>query len=92
VLCVTHLAQVAAFADTQVVVEKGVVDIAVGGHDGSRVRTTPRTVAFARVVDGDGRVAELSRMLAGVGESDHARRHAEELLETARALADRTAS
>ena len=31
-------------------------------------------------VDGDERVAELSRMLAGVGESAHARRHAAELL------------
>jgi DNA repair protein RecN (Recombination protein N) len=91
VLCVTHLAQVAAFADTQVVVEKGVVDLAAGGHDGRRARATPRTVAFARVVDGEPRVAELSRMLAGVGESDHARRHAEELLEAARVLADRTA-
>ncbi len=77
VLCVTHLAQVAAFADTQVVVEKAVV--------GSR-RTSERTVASATRVDGDDRVAELSRMLAGVGDSSHARRHAAELLESARSL------
>jgi DNA repair protein RecN (Recombination protein N) len=76
VLCVTHLAQVAAFADTQVVVEKAVV-----GQSKSR----ERTVASARLVDGDARVAELSRMLAGVGESTHARHHAAELLSTAKA-------
>jgi DNA repair protein RecN (Recombination protein N) len=74
VLCVTHLAQVAAFADTQVVVEKTVVGTA---------QESERTVASATIVVGDERVAELSRMLAGVGESSHARRHAAELLETA---------
>ena len=73
VLCVTHLAQVAAFADTQVVVEKAVERV-----DGQR-----RTVARAHAcVDGDERVAELSRMLAGVGDSAHARRTPSELLET----------
>ena len=82
VLCVTHLAQVAAFADTQVVVEKAVEEQPAGGHE-------PRTIARAAVVDGDERVAELSRMLAGVGDSDHARRHAGELLESARTPADR---
>ena len=39
-----------------------------------------RTVARAAIVDGEDRVSELSRMLAGVEESSHARRHAEELL------------
>ena len=66
VLCVTHLAQVAACARTQVVVRKG----DRGG----------RTVARAEVVGGEHRVTELSRMLAGVESSDHACRHAEELL------------
>ncbi len=66
VLCVTHLAQVAACAQSQVVVRKG----EAGG----------RTVARAATVDGEDRVSELSRMLAGVEESSHARRHAEELL------------
>jgi len=69
VLCVTHLAQVAAHADSQVAVTKR-------ERDG-------RTVTAAAVVEGDARVAELSRMLAGLG-SDHARRHAAELLESAR--------
>jgi DNA repair protein RecN (Recombination protein N) len=73
VLCVTHLAQVAAFARTQVAVEKVV----------ERVGRSERTVAKATVVDGEERVAELSRMLAGIGDSSHARRHAAELLATA---------
>ncbi len=69
VLCVTHLAQVAAFADVQVVVEKR--------------EQRGRTVATARSVGGDERLGELSRMLAGVGESEHARSHAAELLDHA---------
>jgi DNA repair protein RecN (Recombination protein N) len=67
VLVVTHLAQVAAFADAQVVVEKR--------------EQGKRTVASAQTVAGEERVRELSRMLAGVGESAHARSHAVELLE-----------
>ncbi|MGZ6974322.1 MAG: DNA repair protein RecN [Acidimicrobiia bacterium] len=66
VLCITHLAQVAACADAQVVVRKA----EQGG----------RTTATARAVVSEDRVAELSRMLAGVEDSAHARRHAEELL------------
>ncbi len=83
VLCVTHLAQVAAFAGTQVVVEKAVEDVREAGRAG-------RTVATAAVVEGDARVSELSRMLAGIGESSHARRHAAELLETAATTGTRT--
>lgn len=75
VLCVTHLAQVAAHADHQVVVEK--------------VERAGRTVATARPVEGADRIRELSRMLAGVGESDHARRHAAELLAAARPVVAR---
>jgi DNA repair protein RecN (Recombination protein N) len=69
VLCVTHLPQVAAFADAQVAVTKWEIDA--------------RTVAHAELLLDDARVGELSRMLAGVGESSHARRHAEELLSRA---------
>ncbi len=76
VLCVTHLAQVAAFADAQIRVTKH--------EEGGR------TVASATVVEGEERVTELSRMLAGVGESAHARSHAAELLE--RAASRRTAT
>ena len=81
VVVVTHLAQVAAFADHQVAVEK-VEQRAQGGR---------RTVARATGVEGDARVRELSRMLAGVEESDHARRHAAELLASAHATATTTA-
>ncbi len=66
VLCVTHLPQVAAFADAQVAVSKAEVG--------------KRTVANAELVLDDARVGEVSRMLAGVGESSHARSHAQELL------------
>jgi DNA repair protein RecN (Recombination protein N) len=81
VLCVTHLAQVAAFADQQVAVEK--VE--------QRSQGARRTVARAEGVEGDARVRELSRMLAGVEESDHARRHAAELLASAHASPKTTA-
>jgi DNA repair protein RecN (Recombination protein N) len=74
VLVVTHLPQVAAFADQQVVVTKTVE--ATGAGD--------RTVARVRAVEGHERVAELSRMLSGQPESVTGRRHAEELLAAAR--------
>jgi DNA repair protein RecN (Recombination protein N) len=71
VLVVTHLPQVAAYADRHVVVEKA--------SDGS-VTTSGLTV-----LDDEARVRELSRMLAGVEESDSGLAHARELLEAARA-------
>jgi DNA repair protein RecN (Recombination protein N) len=66
VLCVTHLAQVAAAADAQLFVSK---------HE-----SKGRTTTSVELLLDDARVNEISRMLAGIGESDHARRHAEELL------------
>jgi DNA repair protein RecN (Recombination protein N) len=66
VLCVTHLAQVAAFADAHVLVAKQEAD--------------GRTVARAELLLDDARVTEISRMLAGDESSAHARRHARELL------------
>jgi DNA repair protein RecN (Recombination protein N) len=66
VLVVTHLAQVAALADHQVVVTKQVID-------GS-------TSAMARGVHGDERVDEVARMLSGSRAPESARRHASELL------------
>ncbi|WP_344005431.1 DNA repair protein RecN [Nocardioides lentus] len=70
VLVVTHLPQVAAYADRHVVVEKS--------SDGS-VTTSGLTV-----LDEGDRERELSRMLAGVDDSSSALAHARELLETAR--------
>jgi DNA repair protein RecN (Recombination protein N) len=66
VLVVTHLPQVAAFADHQIAVTK-----VVEGR---------RTQARVEAVDGEARVVELSRMLSGRPDSDTARRHAAELL------------
>ncbi|MEY2460483.1 MAG: repair protein RecN [Acidimicrobiaceae bacterium] len=70
VLVVTHLPQVAAFADTQIAVTK---------HDDG---TT--TTATALVLQDDTRVIEISRMLSGSPDSPTAREHAAELLELAR--------
>jgi len=74
VLVVTHLAQVAAFADAHVVVRKQ----ERGG----------RTVAEATPVEGAARVAELSRMLSGLPDSDSGQEHAAELLAAAAAARD----
>ena len=70
VLVVTHLPQVAAFADRHVVVVKSA--------DGSV------TTSGLAVLDDQGRLRELSRMLAGFEESEAARAHAQELLDAAR--------
>ena len=70
VLVVTHLAQVAAFADQQVAVRK------VAGRNSTRTDVEP--------LDPEARVVELSRMLAGRPDSASARDHAKELLESAR--------
>lgn len=74
VLVVTHLAQVAAFADQHVVVHKA--------SDGM-VTTSGLTV-----LDESQRERELSRMLAGLEESDTALAHARELLFAASSARD----
>jgi DNA repair protein RecN (Recombination protein N) len=71
VIVVTHLPQVAAFADTHLVVEKA--------EDGLVVSS-----GVTRLDDA-GRVRELSRMLAGLEDSEYGRAHAGELLEAAAA-------
>jgi DNA repair protein RecN (Recombination protein N) len=71
VIVVTHLPQVAAFADTHLVVEKT--------GDGSVVHS-----GISRL-DEPGRVRELSRMLAGLEDSEYGRAHAGELLAAAAA-------
>ena len=76
VIVVTHLPQVAAFADQHLVVEKS--------DDGSV--TSSGVVALDR----RRRVRELARMLAGLEESELGAAHAEELLATAEARTDRT--
>ena len=66
VIVVTHLPQVAAFADNHLVVTKA----------GDGLVTSSGVVRLGR----DGRVRELSRMLAGLEDSEFGRAHAEELL------------
>ncbi|OBK47968.1 DNA repair protein RecN [Mycobacterium sp. 1081908.1] len=72
VIVVTHLPQVAAYGDVHLVVHSA----------------GPKGTSVVRRASGDDRVAELARMLAGLGDSDSARAHARELLETAQAEQD----
>ena len=71
-LVVTHLPQVAAFADQHVRVEKD--------PSGAVVAST------VRVLDATERITELARMLAGQATSRSARAHAAELIEHATVL------
>jgi DNA repair protein RecN (Recombination protein N) len=64
VLCITHLAPVAAAADAHYVVSKRTED--------------GRTISQIQLLDRPARVTELARMLGG--QSEAARSHAQELL------------
>ncbi len=75
VLVVTHLAQVAAFADRHVAISKRTVD--------------GETLSDAVVLDDDARITELSRMLSGSPDSSSARQHAQELVAGASSRRDR---
>jgi DNA repair protein RecN (Recombination protein N) len=66
VLCITHLPQVAVFADQQLRVEKLVTD--------------GRTVTRILELDHDERICEVARMLAGATVTDSALKHAAEML------------
>ena len=66
VLCITHLPQIAAYADTHFEIDKVI--------DGGRTRTTVRRL------DNSGRVEELARMLGGAAISDGLRQSAREML------------
>ncbi|WP_404446845.1 DNA repair protein RecN [Microbacterium marinum] len=67
VIAVTHLAQVAAFANNHLTVVKA--------GDGSV------TASSVRRLEGDERAAEMARLLSGMADSDAALGHARELLE-----------
>ncbi|MEJ5184306.1 MAG: hypothetical protein WHT81_04210 [Rectinemataceae bacterium] len=69
VLCVTHLATIAAQADVQYRVAKTVVE--------------GRTITSVTMLEGADREEEIARMLSGSAESDTSRRHAAELLSNA---------
>ncbi|WP_459545434.1 DNA repair protein RecN [Nocardia sp. X0981] len=72
VIVVTHLAQVAAFADTHLVVDKS--------DDGDGTVNSG-----VRALSQDERIVELARMLAGLDDTETGRAHAWELLNIARA-------
>ncbi len=66
VLCVTHLPQIATFADHHYVIEKK--------QWGGRMRTSIRTVT------GEERTEEVARMLSGAKLTDTSRKHAEQMI------------
>jgi DNA repair protein RecN (Recombination protein N) len=70
VLCVTHLAQIAAFADYQYRIEKQV--------------TNGRSVTRVEALKGEARVEELARMMSGSRVTEAARQHVKELLKAAK--------
>ena len=72
VLCVTHLPQIAAMADTHFSVEKG-------ERDG-------RTYTRVERLDRAGRIEELARLIGGAAVTPALRRSAEELLDQAEAV------
>jgi DNA repair protein RecN (Recombination protein N) len=68
VLCVTHLPQIATFADQHYVIEKK----AVAG----------RTRTAIHVITGQERTDEVARMLSGAKLTETSRKHAEQMLKT----------
>jgi DNA repair protein RecN (Recombination protein N) len=66
VLCVTHLPQIATFADHHYVIEKK--------ERSGRTRTTIRAIV------GDERTEEVARMLSGAKLTDTSRKHAEQMI------------
>jgi DNA repair protein RecN (Recombination protein N) len=69
VLCVTHLPQIAAFAESHFSVRKDVVN--------------SRTLTAVEQLDGKSRIEELARMLGGEVITETTRRHAREMLKHA---------
>jgi DNA repair protein RecN (Recombination protein N) len=66
VLCVTHLPQIATFADHHYVIEKRV--------------SAERTKTTVRLITGDERTEEVARMLSGARLTETSRKHAEQML------------
>jgi DNA repair protein RecN (Recombination protein N) len=71
IFCVTHLAQIAAFADHQYRIEKHVLN--------------GRSVTRVDVLSGEARIEELVRMMSGSRVTDAARQHVKELLKAVNA-------
>ena len=66
VLCVTHLPQIATFADHHYVIEKRA--------------SSERTKTTVRLITGDERTEEVARMLSGAKLTETSRKHAEQML------------
>lgn len=70
VLCVTHLQQIAAMADTQFLVEKNELE--------------GRTYSYVKSLDYSERISEISRIISGYSEnSESSLQHAEHILKEA---------
>ncbi|MBQ6717034.1 MAG: DNA repair protein RecN [Clostridia bacterium] len=72
VICVTHLAQIAALGDHQYLVEKTV--------EGEKTGSTVRKLSE------EGRISEIARMVGGADEGESSKAHARNMLEAANAL------
>ncbi|MDP2993250.1 MAG: DNA repair protein RecN, partial [Deltaproteobacteria bacterium] len=70
VICITHLPQIACFADRHYRVDKL--------HKGTRTET------IVKELSGEERVEEIARMLGGVEISEKTRAHAQEMIERRR--------
>ena len=68
VLCVTHLPQIATFADHHYLIEKKT--------------SSDRTRTSVRLISGDERTEEVARMLSGAKLTETSRKHAEQMLKT----------
>jgi DNA repair protein RecN (Recombination protein N) len=66
VLCVTHLPQIATFADHHYLIEKR--------ESSGRAKTTVRQIT------GEARTEEVARMLSGAKLTDTSRKHAEQMI------------
>jgi DNA repair protein RecN (Recombination protein N) len=75
VLCITHLPQVAAFADAHYAINKEVIESADDGM--------PRTRTNVRALTLEQRIDELAAMLDGTPISDNSRASAREIIERA---------
>ncbi len=69
ILCITHLASIAVYADNHIKVEK--------------TDTLDRTITKLYTLDGEKKVFEIARMLSGDSQGDASVRHAQSLLESA---------
>ena len=70
VLCVTHLPQIASFADQHYLIEKK--------------ESAGRTKTSVRLLDSDERTREIARMISGAKLTDTSLKHAEQMLKANR--------